>query len=115
MSIDSFLKQLEQHPDSIEFDQLMNVIGEHFDYSPTGFDNGPNVSNKAGTNEGSCKIFAFAELMTLSEEKTLACFGQYYRVDVLAHPDADNHGNIRAFMLHGWDGIRFDSPALRKK
>ncbi|WP_101760377.1 HopJ type III effector protein [Oceanicoccus sp. KOV_DT_Chl] len=112
MSIEHFLKQLQQHPDSIEFDQTMNVIGQHFDYSPSRFTNGPTVINEAGTNEGSCKIFAFAQLMNLDQSSTLACFGKFYREEVLQQPNADNHGNIRAFMQYGWEGIHFHTTVL---
>lgn len=115
MSIEHFIKQLEQHPDSIEFDQTINVISQHFDYQPTEFSNGPDITNSAGSNEGSCKIFAFAKLMGLDEAATLACFGKYYREEVLQQPDADNHGNIRAFMQHGWKGNQFSGEALSKK
>ena len=115
MSIEHFLKQLSQRPDSIEFDQTMNMINQHFDYSPARFCNGPEVVNEAGTNEGSCKIFAFAKLMQLSEEATLACFGAFYRVEVLQQPEASNHGNIRAFMQYGWNGIQFDRDPLLQK
>ena len=115
MSIEHFTSQVKQYPDSIEFDQIMNVIGQHFDYTPSGFNNGPNVRNEAGTNEGSCKIFAFAKLMELDEATTLACFGRFYREEVLGQPDADNHGNIRAFMEFGWGGIEFDSVVLKAK
>lgn len=115
MSIDHFTAQVKQYPDSIEFDQTMKVIDQHFDYTPVAFTNGPNVRNKAGTNEGSCKIFAFAKLMKLDEASTLACFGKFYREEVLEQPDADNHGNIRAFMAFGWAGVEFDGDVLKAK
>lgn len=112
MSLTSLLQQLQQAPNSVEFDQVMAVIAEHYDYSPTHFSNGPDVVNEAGSNEGSCKIFAFAQLNNLDPAQTLACFGKYYRDDVLQHPEANDHGNIRAFMVHGWDGIKFEGKAL---
>ena len=68
--------------------------------------------NEAGTNEGSCKIFAFAQLHHLSEQATLACFGQYYREDVLQNPQGNDHGNIRNFIKQGWQGITFESDVL---
>ena len=115
MKIEQFLEQLKQQPESIEFEQTIAVISEHFDYSPQRFSNGPSVINEASTNEGSCKIFAFAQLMNLDVESTLQCFGRFYREEVLQQPDADNHGNIRAFIKHGWDGVKFDQPALVAK
>ena len=115
MNIEQFLEQLKQQPESIEFDQTIEVINQNFDYTPQRFNNGPDVINEAGTNEGSCKIFAFAKLMELDKDSTLQCFGKFYREEVLQQPDADNHGNIRAFMEHCWEGIQFDQPALSKK
>lgn len=114
MSVDELLQQLRSEPDTIEFDQVMAVIAQHYSYTATGFGNGA-VVNPAGSNEGSCKIFAFAQLNHLSEMETLALFGRYYRQDVLAHPAADDHANIRNFLLDGWLGIRFDGQALSLK
>ena len=115
MTLEQFISQLTTAPNSIEFKQVMELIEQHYEYSPASFRNGPEVFNEAGANEGSCKIFAFAQLEGLSENDTLACFGAFYRDDVLGQPDADNHGNIRAFMQSGWDGIAFDGAALVKK
>jgi hypothetical protein len=72
------------------------------------------VVNESGTNEGSCKIFAFAQLNDLSVEQTLACFGKYYREDVLENPEGNDHGNIRNFMISGWEGVKFSCEALVK-
>lgn len=64
------------------------------------------TSSDAGANEGSCKVFAFGKIVGLSPEDTLACFGEHYR-GVLADPDGESHGNIRAFMASGWGGVDF--------
>lgn len=64
------------------------------------------TSSDAGVNEGSCKVFAFGKIAVLSAEEVLACFGEHYR-GVLADPSGDSHGNIRAFMESGWDGVDF--------
>ncbi len=112
MTIENFLEQLKRSPESIEFDQVMNLIAEHYDYTPAAFSNG-QTRNEAGTNEGSCKIFAFAKLNGLNQEETLACFGKFYREDVLQHPDGDDHANIRQFMLHGWAGVQFESMPIK--
>jgi hypothetical protein len=106
MTLEQFLKQLASAPNTIEFKQVMGLIEQHYEYTPTSFRNGPEVSNKAGTNEGSCKIFSFAQLEGLSENDTLACFGAFYREEVLAQPDAA--------MKFGWNGIEFDGVALAK-
>lgn len=112
MRIDDFLQQLRTQPNSILFTDTMEVIETNYDFTPVRFTNG-SVVNEAGTNSGSCKLFAFAKLQQLSKEETLACFGDYYLVDVLQHPEATNHANIRNFMITGWDGISFDGQALK--
>jgi acyl-CoA thioesterase YciA len=114
MTPHELIKKTQTAPESIAFEDVMSVINDHYDYTPTSFRNG-DVSNDAGTNEGSCKIFAFAQLHKLSKTATLALFGQFYREDVLGHPDATDHGNIRNFMTHGWPGIEFHQPALSEK
>jgi len=114
MTLEQFLVELRSTPSTIEFQQVMDIIGQHYHYSARGFQNGPDLHNVPGTNEGSCKIFAFAQLEGLSQAETLACFGKFYREEVLEQPDAENHGNIRAFMQFGWDGIKFDGAALLK-
>ncbi|MFL0801262.1 MAG: HopJ type III effector protein [Agarilytica sp.] len=114
MNQKELLTQLRTAPESIEFDQAMATIANHYDYTPTRFENG-EVVNEAGTNEGSCKLFAFAKLNGLSEMETLALFGKYYRNDVLENPTGNDHGNIRNFILDGWLGIRFEGEALIAK
>ena len=115
MTPEQLLDRLNTEPDAIEFEQVMALIAEHYHYTPTRFTNGIGDStlvNEAGSNEGSCKIFALGRLLTLNESQTLACFGRYYREDVLNHPEGNDHMNIRTFMRSGWDGIAFESEAL---
>lgn len=112
MSLTTFLQRLRETPERIEFADTIAAIESHYEYTPTAFRNG-EVENAAGQNGGSCKIFAFAKLQDLSESETLACFGRYYREDVLQHPDANDHQNIRNFMRSGWSGVAFEGDALR--
>jgi hypothetical protein len=114
MTIDDFLLQLKQSPETVEFADTMAVIEDYYIYTPTRFSNG-SVINEAGQNEGSCKLFAFARLLKFDEQQTLACFGRYYRDDVLKHPEAEDHANIRQFMLTGWPGIAFAGEALQAR
>lgn len=117
MSIAPLLQRLRNDPESIEFSRVIETINAHYDYTPTQFSNGIGadcVTNAAGSNEGSCRIFAFGQLHNLNEQETLACFGQFYR-DVLQNPDGSDHANIRTFMRHGWSGIHFDGIALTAK
>ncbi|MBT8118412.1 MAG: HopJ type III effector protein [Gammaproteobacteria bacterium] len=118
-------KQLEQLidkirtvPETVEFQQVVDVIDRQYDYTPTGFTNGPidtAVINKPGENEGSCKIFSFAKINDLDQTQTLNCFGNYYRDDVLNNPEAQDHANIRTFMKYGWEHVSFDTEALKRK
>ncbi|NQY88849.1 MAG: HopJ type III effector protein [Colwellia sp.] len=109
--LESFLVQVKQEEHTIAFEQVMQVIKDNYQYQPTSFTNGELV-NEIGTNEGSCKIFYFAKLNKLSPQQTLACFGHYYRDDVLANPNGNDHANIRNFIQTGWQGIEFKSVAL---
>ena len=114
MTLQQLLEKLNITPEQVEFNEVIAVIDESYDYHAANFSNG-TATNIAGSNEGSCKIFAFALLNNLDEATTLACFGQYYQDDVLQHPDADDHANIRNFMKTGWAGINFDTDALTLK
>jgi hypothetical protein len=114
MNIETLLNNLSQQPENIAFNDVIDVIDEHYVFTPANFTNG-DLKNEAGTNNGSCKIFAFGLLNNLNQEQTLACFGDYYREDVLKNPEGNDHGNIRNFMNTGWNGIKFESQALQEK
>lgn len=117
MTIDELIQQIRSDSGRIDFQQVIDAINANYDYQPTQFHNGigpDRIANAAGTNEGSCRIFAFAQLHRLSEAETLTCFGQFYR-DVIATPHGADHTNIRSFIRDGWAGIRFDGIALSPK
>lgn len=114
MTLNALLEQLARAPDAVNFDDVIATINEHFTYTPTRFTNGDAI-NEAGKNEGSCKIFAFGKLQQLTPAQTLACFGKFYREDVLGNPGGTDHANIRNFMQHGWAGIQFAGEALVSK
>ncbi|MDD2722796.1 MAG: HopJ type III effector protein [Methylovulum sp.] len=102
----------------VSFADTIAVITGHYHYQPTTFSNGLGdemLINQAGTNEGSCKIFAFAMIHQLDEQTTLNLFGDFYRIDVLQNPDGTGHQNIRNFMKFGWKGITFQATALLAK
>lgn len=108
------IEQLRQAMTSLKFSDTMDVIDALYDFTPTGFTNG-GTRNEANENNGSCKLFAFAQMNTFTEPQTLACFGEFFR-DVLKTPDGDDHQNIRNFMKTGWAGVQFDrSPLTEKK
>lgn len=118
MSVAAFINKLTNTPEAVLFCDTMVLIDNHFDYTPARFTNGAGdeqAINEAGNNEGSCKIFALGKLLQLNETQTLHCFGDYYRIDVLQHPEGNDHANIRNFILYGWSGIAFDSTALSAK
>jgi len=116
MTINQLIEKIINQPDKIDFAEVIKTIDVNYHYTPTRFSNGTGsnaVTNEAGSNEGSCKIFAFGKLNNLDEQQTLACFGKYYRDDVLGNPDNDDHANIRNFISYGWQGIEFDGEALK--
>ena len=114
MSLASFLEKIKNNV-PVSFEETIAVITENYQYKATEFSNGLNedtLVNKAGTNEGSCKIFAFAKIHQLDQQQTLSLFGDYYRLDVLNDPQGTGHQNIRNFMKYGWEGICFKGEAL---
>ncbi|QDP84456.1 HopJ type III effector protein [Chryseobacterium sp. SNU WT5] len=108
------LEQIKNKPESIDFKEVISYIDEHFDFTPTKFNNG-NTINEVNQNNGSCKVFSFAKLNHLSKEETLSLFGDFYRTDVLGNPNENDHQNIRNFIEFGWDGISFENESLKMK
>ncbi len=109
MTIEAFIAKLGS--EALVFADTMAVIDANYTFTPTQFKNGDTV-NEAGQNSGSCKLFAFAKLQNLSQEQTLACFGEYYRNDVLKNPEGTDHQNIRNFIKYSWQGVAFEGVAL---
>ena len=97
MIVSEFIKKLKSDAKNISFEESITVIDANYEFTPTSFSNG-NQLNKAGENNGSCKIFAFAKLNQLDKLQTLSCFGSYYYQDVLQNPEGIDHQNIRNFM-----------------
>ncbi|MDO3381242.1 HopJ type III effector protein [Gilvimarinus algae] len=114
MTLEMFLTKLTTEPLNVEFDETMAIIEAYYRHTPTAFTNG-ELHNGEKDNQGSCKILAFGQLNGLTEAQTLACFGRYYREDVLQHPEGSDHGNIRNFIAHGWAGVAFKGEALEKR
>lgn len=107
----AILDQLKQG--QAKFADVIAFIESRYQHTPTGFRNGAQV-NAATENQGSAKVFAFAQLNQLNKEETLSLFAEHYQA-VLATPDSTDHQNIRQFMLNGWSGIAFDGNALTAK
>ncbi|UYQ91465.1 HopJ type III effector protein [Chitinophaga horti] len=107
----TLLGQLKSN--TITFKEVLEFIETYYQHTPAAFKNG-EAFNEATQNQGSAKVFAFAQLNGLSKEDTLHLFAEHYQA-VLATPDGADHQNIRQFMANGWDGIKFESQALTAK
>lgn len=105
------LEKLKQH--QLSFNQVIDFINNYYWHQPTAFKNG-NTYNEALQNQGSARVFEFAQLNNLNEEDTLCLFAEHYQ-SVLENLDGTDHQNIRQFMQHGWQGIYFEGQALRTK
>ncbi|WP_219095742.1 HopJ type III effector protein [Pseudomonas sp. UMAB-40] len=95
------------------FADTLAFIAAGYDYQPQAFNNG-GVENAAGQNEGSCKTLGLALLEGLSDEETLLAFGEHYR-SVVATPEGNDHGNIRALITHGLAGVTFTQQPLTRR
>lgn len=107
----TLLAQLQAN--EVKFTDVIAFIEARYQHTPTAFQNGTQ-SNAADQNQGSAKVFAFAQLNDLNQAQTLSLFAEHYAA-VLATPDATDHQNIRQFMFNGWKGIRFEGNALIAK
>ncbi|SUJ02687.1 HopJ type III effector protein [Sphingobacterium spiritivorum] len=95
------------------FADVLAYIAVRYDYTPAAFQNGLQ-HNAATENQGSAKVFAFAQDQELTQDQTLTLFAEHY-VAVLETPEGTDHQNIRQFMINGWEGIRFEGEALKLK
>ncbi len=95
MTLDALTAELKQQP--VDFKTVMQTIDSHYDFTPTRFQNGEQV-NEADTNNGSCKIFAFAKLNGLSEQATLNAFGDFYNAGCPAKPGTGKTTAISAIL-----------------
>jgi hypothetical protein len=101
------------HTGKASFDDVLNFINDRYTFTPTAFSNGA-LSNAAGENNGSCRVFAFAQLHNLSANDTLSLFAEHYK-SVAANPAGADHQNIRQFKKNGWAGLMFKGHALHSK
>lgn len=114
MDLNDFKNKLENNPKEINFTETIATIEALYKFSPSEFKNG-ELKNKETENQGSCKVFSFAFKQNLTKDETLACFGQYYFIDVLENPKATDHKNIRNFMKTGFEGLHFEKQTLFEK
>ncbi|MBA4144542.1 MAG: HopJ type III effector protein [Cytophaga sp.] len=109
--ITTLLKRAQDH--SLSFKEVIELIETHYTHQPASFKNG-ELQNEATQNQGSAKVFTFAQLHQLSPADTLSLFAEHY-LAVVKTPEGTDHQNIRQFMKHGWEGVVFERPALRLK
>lgn len=107
----SLIEKLKQN--AITFKEVIEFIETYYQHQPTAFKNG-EAYNEATQNQGSAKVFSFAQLNNLSKEDTLYLFAEHYQA-VLNTPAGTDHQNIRQFMANGWAGISFEGQALTAK
>ena len=107
----TLIKKLKDN--SLSFKEVIEFIETYYQHQPTAFKNG-ELHNEATQNQGSAKVFTFAQLNELDKEDTLYLFAEHYQ-SVLNSPDGAHHQNIRQFMIHGWPGIVFEGQALLAK
>jgi hypothetical protein len=107
----TLIKKLKDN--SLPFKEVIEFIETGYQHQPTAFKNGETY-NEATQNQGSARVFAFAQLNNLNEEDTLYLFAEHYQ-SVLNNPNGTDHQNIRQFMTHGWTGIVFEGQALLAK
>lgn len=107
----ALLQQLQTN--TAQFSDVIAYIDARYTHTPTAFQNGTQ-HNAAEQNQGSAKVFSFAQLNDLDQAQTLSLFAEHYQA-VLDTPDGTDHQNIRQFMTNGWDGINFEGEALTKK
>lgn len=98
---------------TFSFKEVIEFIETHYEHKPTAFKNG-DAFNESNQNQGSAKVFSFAQINNLSQEDTLHLFAEHYQA-VLNTPEGSDHQNIRQFMQHGWAGLQFEGQALISK
>jgi hypothetical protein len=108
--ITAFFEKLRTAPEDILFAEVIALIDAHYDHTPTEFVNGA-ITNQASENQGSAKVFSFAQLHNLNEAETLNCFAEHFRA-VKADPAGTAHQNIRQFIANGWAGIQLPGVCL---
>lgn len=109
------VKQLLERLDSqeIQFKDVLEYIAENYEYTASAFQNGAQY-NAEHENQGSARVLSFAQIQRLSKEDTLRLFAEHYAL-VLATPTGNDHQNIRQFLQHGWEGVKFDREVLTVK
>lgn len=114
MTLQDFKNKLTNNPKELDFSDTIATIEANYNFTASAFKNG-DLENSNTQNLGSCKVFSFAIKQNFTKEETLACFAQYYFIDVLENPNATDHQNIRNFMNTGFEGLVFENKTLTAK
>lgn len=96
-----------------QFADTLAFIERHYLYQPGAFVNN-GLPSDAGQNEGSRRTLGLAQLENFSQEEALLAFGEHYR-SVLATPEGNDHGNIRALMRGSLAAVHFDQAPLSRR
>ncbi|RZL37948.1 MAG: HopJ type III effector protein [Pedobacter sp.] len=99
--------------ESIQFSDVIIFIEKYYHHQPTAFKNGEAV-NESTQNQGSAKVFGFAQINQLDQDDTLLLFAEHYQA-VKENPEGTDHQNIRQFLANGWSGIIFEGEPLTAK
>lgn len=105
-----FLQSIES--DAHSFADTLAFIDRWFHYSPSAFDF-HELHSTADQNQGSCKILALAQLLKLSPQQALLCFGEHYRQ--LNMSEETTHLNLRKLAQQGLTEIHFERFPLTQK
>ncbi|KAJ1637914.1 HopJ type III effector protein-domain-containing protein [Pavlovales sp. CCMP2436] len=109
--IAALLVKVRTQPGSVMFAETLEAIDQAFEFFGTKFVNGA-VSSTSSENEGSSKVLSLSQLVGMTTDETLVCFGEHYR-DVVADPSGSSHANVRALMTTGLEAVLFSNgPSL---
>ncbi|CAM1334258.1 HopJ type III effector protein [Tenacibaculum aestuariivivum] len=114
MTLQEFKNKLRNTPKELCFSDTISIIEDNYSFTPSAFKNG-DLENASTQNLGSCKVLSFAVKQQLTKEEALACFAQYYFIDVLENSTGTDHQNIRSFMNTGFEGLVFENETLVEK
>jgi len=104
---------LSEDVEELSFAQIIDTLDQHFSFLPGAFSVG-QVESSESENQKSLRVLAFAQMMQLPKEQALKLWGEHYR-QVLQEPEGTSHGNIRAFLVGGFEAVRLPSGVISVK
>lgn len=110
VALQRFLDDIQQP--NHQFADSLAFIEHWFNYHPSAFSIGQQ-HNLATENQGSCKIFALAQLLSLTQQQALLCFGEHSR-NLPLLPQG-SHLNLRQLAKEGLSQIQFEHFPLQRK